>query len=319
MTRNGNLGTVGAARLVVLMITLVLAPVAWAASTYKVLHSFAGRDGAYPFAGLIFDTAGNLYGTTVGNACDGSHGTVFKLAPGANGSWTEKVLHSFGSGTDGAELVAGLVFDGEGNLYGATFGGGASYYGVAFELSPGANGNWTEAVLYSFGSGQYDGGGPQAGLIFDATGNLYGTTSLGGVGDSGTVFQLARSNGQWTETVLYSFCTSHHCTDGAYPQAGLIFDSTGNLYGTTLEGGNLKYCPGGHGYGCGTVFRLAPSNGRWTETVLHTFFPKAGDDPSAGLILDPAGNLYGTASGGGATGYGTVFELTPLNLDSGRD
>jgi uncharacterized repeat protein (TIGR03803 family) len=270
-----------------------------------------GRDGFTPYAGLIFDAAGNLYGTTYGGGTYGG-GTVFEVSPGASDQWSEKVLYSFGSGKDGVTPQGGLIFDGKGNLYGTTsFGGAFGGYGTVFELSP-SNGQWTESVLHAFN--QKDGAWPwYARLSFDTAGNLYGTTSSGGNQDCnggnnsgcGEVFQLVPSNGQWTESVLHFFSSGN---DGAYPYAGLVFDQAGNLYGTTTEGGNPK-CLGGNG--CGTVFRLRLSNGQWAETVLHAFFAKAGDGPAASVIFDTAGNLYGTTSGGGAFGFGNVFEVTP--------
>jgi uncharacterized repeat protein (TIGR03803 family) len=201
-------------------------------------------------------------------------------------------------------------------LYGTTYGGGTYGGGTVFEVSPGASDQWSEKVLYSFGSGK-DGVAPRAGLIFDGKGNLYGTTSFGSAGGGyGTVFQLTLSNGQWTETVLHAFGGS----DGVWPwYAGLIFDAAGNLYGTTSSGG-AQDCNGGNNEGCGTVFQLAPSNGQWTETVLHFFGSgKDGAYPYASLILDKAGNLYGTTTEDGnpkcvgGNGCGAVFQLSPSN------
>ncbi|MGB8889401.1 MAG: choice-of-anchor tandem repeat GloVer-containing protein [Candidatus Korobacteraceae bacterium] len=289
----------------------------------KVLHSFNGTDGANPEASLIFDAAGNLYGTTASggiHACNGhpnNCGTVFKLSPNSHGGWTESVLHSFGNGADGIYPVAGLIFDAAGNLYGTTENGGVhncnggSYCGTVFELSPNQGGGWTEKVLHSFGNGT-DGYGPEAGVVFDAAGNLYGTTENGGIHNRGTVFEMSpRGGGGWSETVLHSFGNGE---DGIYPVAGLIFDAAGNLYGTTEEGGIGRECPYG---GCGTVFELTPTEGGgWTEKNLHNFGVEERDGtyPSAGLIFDAAGNLYGTTGIGGAycsIGCGTVFELTP--------
>ena len=172
----------------------VLVTSTWAATNWneKVLHSFNGTDGAGPYAGLIFDAAGNLYGTTVGGGTYGG-GTVFELKPAVGGGWAEQVLHSFGNNAgnrnqDGNRPYDGLIFDAAGNLYGVTYGGGTYTYGTAFELTPTAGGGWTEQVLHSFNG--TDGAGPQAGLIFDADGNLYGTTAGGGTYNDGTVFEL---------------------------------------------------------------------------------------------------------------------------------
>src|ERR1019366_934096 len=214
----------------------------------KVLYSFIhnGTDGGFPQAGLIFDAAGNLYGTTseggTSSSCSGGCGTVFELTPTAGGGWTEKVLHNFNSnGTDGANPYAGLIFDAAGNLYGTTTVGGTYYYGTVFELTPTAGGGWTEKVLHSFNYNGTDGNNPQASLTIDAAGNLYGTTSGGGTYGNykGTVFELTpAAGGDWTETVLHNFVGP----DGAAPLAGLIFDAAGNLYGTTSGGGTYYLC-----------------------------------------------------------------------------
>jgi uncharacterized repeat protein (TIGR03803 family) len=268
-----------------------------------ILHSFEGQDGAYPSAGLIFDAAGNLYGTTISGGTKGS-GTVFKLAPGGHGEWTETVLHDFDN-WDGEAPAASLIFDKSGNLYGTTREGGRYDSGIVFKLATAANGEWTETVLHTFNG--KDGSDPLGALTFDSAGNLYGTTV--GAYDTdcsgsacGNVFKLApATDGKWTETVLHSFGGR----GGSGPGSALVLDRAGNLYGTTTSGGNLKTCSGD---GCGTVFQLIPSaNGKWTEKVLHTFNGRTdGSFPYAGLIFDAAGNLYG------ATWYGgVVFELVP--------
>ncbi len=273
--------------------------------TEKILHSFNGTDGGFPFAGLTIDAAGNLYGTTYEGGTYNS-GTVFELTPTKGGGWTEKVLHSFGNGADGAVPYAGLTIDAAGNLYGTTLAGGIHHVGTVFELTPTKGEGWTEKVLHSFGNGA-DGAFPRAGLIFDSAGNLYGTTSQGGAYNScmptiprnnistcGTVFELTpKAGGRWTERVLYSF--NHNGTDGYDPLAGLIFAAAGNLYGTTSMGGSEN----GRGcfLGCGTVFELTPTKGGgWTEKVVHNFDGTDGVSPSAGLIIDAAGNLYGTTN-----------------------
>ncbi len=276
--------------------------------TETVLYSFAGgSDGAYPRAGLILDSAGNLYGTTYAG---GAHtlGTVFQLAPTSSTSnWTETLLHSFAGGSDGANPRAGLILDSAGNLYGTTYAGGTPNLGTVFRLSPPISPatNWTETVLHPFAGGS-DGANPRAGLILDSAGNLYGTTS-GGTNDLGTVFELAppiSPAANWTETLLHSFVGG--TSDGAAPYAGLILDSAGNLYGTTYAGGTPNL---------GTVFRLSPPISPaaiWTETLLYSFLNTPdGASPYARLILDSAGNLYGTTSGGGGYGAGSVFQLSP--------
>src|ERR1022692_2364418 len=211
-----------------------LTPAAGGTWTEKVLHSFLndGTDGVNPVAGLIFDGAGNLYGTTYQGGTYGD-GTVFELTPAAGGTWTEQVLHNFNyDSTDGAGPHAGLIFDAAGNLYGTAASGGTYSYGTAFELTPAAGGTWTEKVLWNFGSGA-DGSYPQGGLIFDAAGNLHGTTTSGGAHGPGTVFELMPAGGgTWSERVVHSFGNG---ADGSGPYAGLIFDAAGNLYGTTHQ------------------------------------------------------------------------------------
>jgi uncharacterized repeat protein (TIGR03803 family) len=298
----------------IIIAILMLAPGAGAASKYKTLHKFTGgKDGAFPLASLIFDQAGNLYGTTL---VGGAHhkGTVFKLAPNADGSWRESVLYNFCSRTycgDGTEPEASLIFDQAGNLYGTTYAGGALDQGTVFKLTPNADGSWRESVLYSFCSRTNcrDGEFPEASLIFDAVGNLYGTTYAGGaLNHDGTVFKLTpNADGSWRESVLCSFCSRTNCSDGEFPEASLIFDQAGNFYGTTFAGGDQELCLAG---GCGVVFKLTPnSKGGWNERLLHTFADRPGASPHAGLIFDPAGNLYGTSSGN--TTLGSVFEITP--------
>ena len=261
--------------------------------TSKTLHSFTGDgDGAYPYAGLIMDSSGNLYGTTENGGS--GYGTVFELAY-SGGSYSEKILYTFtGTGGDGANPWAGLIMDSSGNLYGTTPSGGSGY-GTVFELAY-SRGSYSEEILYSFTDSGGDGANPYAGLIMDSTGNLYGTTALGGAYGVGTVFQLAYSAGSYNEKVLHSF-TKY---DGLQPYAGVIMDSSGNLYGTV-------YASIG---GYGTVFELAYSAGSYSEKILYTFTGTADDgaNPSAGLIMDSSGNLYGTTYNGGS-GYGTVFEL----------
>lgn len=323
---------------------------------YKVLHHFEnnGKDGYYPAANLIFDAAGNLYGTTAEGGTSQA-GTVFELMPAKGGKWKEKILHSFeGNSSDGSEPLAPVAFDATGSLYGTNFYEGAYGYGTLFRLAPGKNGDWTEKVLHNFDFNGEDGFSSRAGVVFDNSGNLYGTTVLGGTGGNGTVFEETRGkNGSWTENVLYSFTGgtdgslanaplvfdssgslysttvaggshgagnvfkltgnakgkwalttlySFENVDGVYPEGGVIFDTAGNLYGTTYQGGAYN--------SSGTVFKLMPGGGTWTETVVHSFGNGPdGSSPEAGLIMDASGNLYGTTNEGGTYGYGTVFEV----------
>jgi uncharacterized repeat protein (TIGR03803 family) len=260
--------------------------------TEKILYSFTGPDGSEPYAALIFDTTGNLYGTTLSGGVYG-FGTVFELVSGSNGTWSQKVLHSFTGGNDGATPDGPLIFDGVGRLYGTTTSGGPHDYGAVFELTPGSKG-WTEKIIYALpGAG---GSGPFDGLIFDSASKLYGTSAT-------TVFQLTPGpNGTWTENTIHTFLGGK---DGAYAESGLILDKAGNLFGTTSTGG-AHY---------GTVYGLKPgSDNTWTETVVHRFAAGAGDGVFPGpanLIQDARGNLYGTTSQGGAANAGVVYEITP--------
>ncbi len=328
------------------------AQTASAAYTESVLYGFSNAcvqpgclNGASPEAGLIEDASGNLYGTTSAGGASQLFGTVFKLTPNGNDSYTESVLYNFCSQggtncTDGANPVAGLIEDASGNLYGTTANGGANYSsncyngscGTVFRLAPNGDGSYSQSVLYSFcaqgGMSCTDGANPLVGLIEDASGNLYGTTWQGGAtipfGDrtttGGTVFKLKpNGDGTYSESVLYTFCSQSGCTDGESPSSGLIEDASGNLYGTTSNGGVISsYC--GNTIGCGTVFKLAPNgDGSYSESVLYSFCSQSGctdgDDPGEGLIEDVSGNLYGTTGYGGTTigttTGGTVFRLAP--------
>jgi len=283
--------------------------------TYSVLYNFAGNaDGQNPGAGLVLDHNGDLYGTTpLGGNPNGNSGIAYELTPAGDGQWTETVLYTFcpeAACLDGASPKSSLIFDGAGNLYGTTYSGGASNAGVVFELSPTTMGPWTEKVLYSF-TVQAIGLAPQAGLIFDSFGDLYGTDPAGGTGKRcpggcGFVYELTpSSDGEWQETTTYNFTGGG---DGGTPFGGLISDSHGNLYGTTSEGEGKTY---------GTVFQLSlGGNGQWTETTLHTFVNTDGSGPRDAVALDRFGNIYGTTPLGGNArscrdGCGTVFMLAP--------
>jgi uncharacterized repeat protein (TIGR03803 family) len=278
--------------------------------TENVLYSFMGPDGAYPYASLTIDSAGNLYGTTYsGGAC--SRGEVFELVKSSQG-YAETILHSFGcTATDGSSPYAGLIMDSAGNLYGTTESAGdltacgGFGCGIVFELVD-SGGDYTEKVLYSFiGT---NGEMPVGGLISDSSGNFYGTTEEGGANGDGTVFELVKSSSGYTEKVLYSF-RGPDDNDGQAPVAGLVIDQAGDLYGTTSLGGS-----GCGSQGCGIVFELANSLGAYTEKILHYFgAPGDGDNPSSQLVMDNGGNLYGTTDVGGATvcDCGTVFQVNP--------
>jgi uncharacterized repeat protein (TIGR03803 family) len=278
------------------------------ARSYQVLHSFTGKDGANPSSTLVRDRAGNLYGTTVQggdmSACRSMGcGVVFML----DKTGKETVLHTFTGGADGWNPYGNLVRDTAGNLYGSAANGGIANIcngagcGVVFRVD--TSGSFT--VLYSF-TGGTDGAVPFAGLLLDAAGNLYGTTSIGGDLSAcmglgcGVVFMLDTTS---KETVLHTFAGK----DGADPVGDLVRDSAGDLYGTTLLGGDLTGC---YGSGCGVVFKL-DATGKFI--VLHTFAEQSGGElPFAGLVRDEAGNLYGTTTAGvlgGVHGAGTVFKV----------
>jgi len=283
--------------------------------TETVLYSFAGgSDGSFPYiTALVFDGNGALYGTTERGGGKRNYGTVFQLTPPAitGGAWTESVLHRF-SGTDGAYPQSGLVFDDHGVLYGETSAGGSSGRGTVFLLTPPVppGGTWTESVLYNFGSSEAS---PILVLLFGKNGALYGLT-LGNENDpqiSGTIFELrppAVGGGAWTQRVLHAFTDG---ADGGNPE-GLAFGEDGVLYGTTLFGGTT---------GNGVVFQLTPPaspGGQWTETVLYNF---AGGSDGSLCYSNPLpgknGVLNGATSAGGASGQGTLFQLTPPAVAGG--
>jgi uncharacterized repeat protein (TIGR03803 family) len=337
--------------------------------TESVLYSFAGgADGATPWAAVTFDTSGNLYGTTTAGGTS-SAGTVFKLAPNSNGTWTESVLYSFTGGSDGAyPQWCGVILDASGTLYGMTSGGGSQDMGVVYKLTPNSGGSWTYSLLHTFTGGK-DGSYPQVGILaFNTAGKLYGTTSDGvdNYGecptrhDCGSIFEMTpQSDGSWKEQVIFRFTgvgtgrrpdgtlsfdsagrlygaaaggggilgTAFRLTlgakgkwneqvlhvfqgnqDGAYPASGVVFDTVGNLYGSTFYGEDENG-------GCcfGQVFKLIPHSNRWDYRAVHRFHgpPQDGSNTNAGVVFDTAGNLYSTAQNGGTSGYGVVFEFTP--------
>ena len=263
--------------------------------TYSVIYNFTakGSDGATPYGGPILDRAGNLYGTTYLGGSFGA-GSVYRLSPSGS-SWTYTSLYSFKAGSDGSGPAFGsLAMAPNGALFGTTEGGG--FFGTAFEVCacPGR-----ETVIHSFGTGT-DGAQPIGGVVLDSAGNVYGTTSLGGANGNGTVFEAKRSGKTWTESVLYSFTGG---SDGINPPAGVTLDTHGNLFGTTSLGG---------ANGVGVVYELSPSSSGWTETILYNFQGlNDGQNPVGGVVLDRAGNLYGTTFDGGVNGGGTVYELSP--------
>ena len=361
---------------IVFMLTLVTSPAAQA-QTFSVIHTFTGgQDGGWPYAGLTIDNSGTLYGTTYrygahdagvvyrlklkggnrifnpiytftggsdgggpegrvivgpngtlyGTTAEGGngYGTVFSLKPSPTACqtalcpWTKTVLYVFKGAPDcgngGAPTSFGdLTFDQAGNIYGTTYSGGVNNTGCVYKLAPSGGGSYTESVIHSFTGGS-DGRFPFTGVILDSTGNLYGTTGQGGPSDFGTVYQLVPTGGGYTENILYSFKGG---SDGRYAFGGLVFDQSGNLYGSTEDGG-----PGL----AGTAFELTPAgNGNWSYTAIYSFSGNPSyNGPYASFVMDGAGNLYGTTWGSGAKGYGNVFKLTrtiqpPWNYTSLHD
>jgi uncharacterized repeat protein (TIGR03803 family) len=270
------------------------------AQNFQLLHTFQGPDGAQPYAGLSMRGA-TLYGTTRTGHSGSNWGGAYLLRPNGSG-WVFQNIHIF----DGT-ILDRVVFGPSGVLYGTSPNNIAGHpYGYVYNLEPPVNvcttalcSFWSSTVLYAF-SGGSDGATPLYGdLTFDQTGNMYGTTSAGGSGN-GVVYEMMGSGSNWTEQPLYAFSGS---LDGGTPYSGVIFDSAGNLYGTTTAGGAS---------GNGTVYELSPSGSGWTEQVLYSF--QGGSDgsyPAAGLIFDQSGNLYGATASGGTGSGGTVFELSP--------
>jgi uncharacterized repeat protein (TIGR03803 family) len=299
--------------------------------TENVLYSFqGGADGRQPGMGVVFDSIGNLYGTTQygGNAqvCGGGCGTIFELSPPTQpgGQWTHTVLYTFQGGFDG-QYPGEVLFGANGALYGTTVSGGTPGVpchtntrikygcGTVFQLTPpsGKGGSWSKTVLYTFPGFTHDGTGPSSEITFDSLGNLYGTSG-GGTTGYGTVFQLTppkNNGGSWTETVLYDFTGGK---DGGNPAGTVTLGANGVLYGAASYSGVTN--------ASGVVFQLTPpgNNGAWTETALHTFpgFNGDGTTPASTLAIDGSGNLYGTTVFGGSTacylGCGTIFKVTPL-------
>jgi uncharacterized repeat protein (TIGR03803 family) len=287
----------------------------WAQS---VLYTFTGlSDGGSPLANVIFDSSGDLYGTTVTggdlSTCFGfGCGVVFQLVPNPDGSWTPNILYRFSGGPDGGVPRQGLVLDAAGIVYGSTTNGGdpncisAQGCGVVFQLTHQMDGSWKYAVLHAFH--QQDGAYPVGNLTLDSAGVLYGATDVADAGVNGLVFKLTpNQDGTWTETVLHRFTSPQ---DAAFPFAGVVLDKSGNLYGTTANGGDLS-C--GDGYGCGAVYRMSLNpDGSWSEHVLHRFEGTPGANPyNASVVIDDAGNIYGDTSNCGATCAGSVYQLIP--------
>src|SRR6266446_1051732 len=306
MDRSGNFYGVGLSG-----IFFQLSPNGSGGWNYADLYNCGGC--AYPVGPLVMDHAGNLYTSNY-------FGDVSEFSPDGSGGWSESLIYSFNGKSGGGPST--VVVDRAGNLYGVDALEGRYGLGYIFELSPTSGGGWSVTDLYDFGGSDGAGGagasGIVGGLTMDASGNLYGTTFAGGASTScssgcGVVFKLTNSSGVWTETVLHSF----HGTDGSKPDAQLFMDAAGNLYGTTTAGGTD---------GFGVVFETSLVSGTWHTRVLYNFTNVGGDGayPQSALIMDAAGDLYGTTeSGGGSTncsvesdnGCGTAFKL----LRSGRN
>jgi uncharacterized repeat protein (TIGR03803 family) len=301
------------------------------AQSVTVLHAFTGgSDGVAPLSGVVFDSLGNLYGTTFSGgsttACGGDGcGAVYELTPAVGGIWQETILFSFANSGSGGAPTGNLLLDGNGNIFGTDVLGGTNIEcsdntgglfgcGLVFELSPSSAG-WQESIPFVLNSARM-GEVPEGGVTADTAGNLYGVTSLGGnlsdcggVG-CGTVFRLSPTvSGGWQPSLLHTFMGGK---DGSAPRdSSLALDASGNVYGTTVSGGNAA-CS------CGVVFELSPlAGGGWKETVIHAFSGLDGANPTAGLTFDAAGNLFGTTLGGGnlslcnGFGCGVAFELSP--------
>lgn len=269
--------------------------------TTRTLYQFQGvQDGGLPYGDIIFDHSGNLYGGVLlgGQGCYEGCGSIYELTP-SGGGWTKSIAYAFQGGNDG-ESPEGIIFDHSGNIVGAAFEGGQNGYGTVFELTP-SSGGWQETTLYAFNPSGNGGFLPEAGLIEDAAGNFYGSTS-DGPGSSGVIFELSPANGGWTYTVLYNLPPQY---EGG-PTAPLAMDAAGNLYGTI--NGYCVECPG-------AIFKLSPSQNGWTFTSLHDFTGYGdGAHPHSNVSIDANGNLFGTAATGG-TGCnfncGVVWEITP--------
>lgn len=268
--------------------------------TQTVVHAFTGgNDGSGPGARVTVDRAGNIYGMAPTGGAFGL-GTIYKIRPVPHGSWTFNVIHAFTGGPDGATGSAGRMILRNGHLYGAVTAGGNFGSGIVFELRAGGGGDRDLKVLYSF-RGQPDGSFPYGALIFDGSGNIYGTTYYGGANGIGAVYKLSpQPVGEWTEEVIYSF---QEGADGNSPISNLVFDNAGNLYGTTSEGG----------LGRGTIFKLTPvAPGKWNETVVHAFEgPPDGGFAYNGMVVDNFGNFYGATVHGGDDDDGCVYQFMP--------
>lgn len=308
--------------LAVAVVTMGLAASSFGADQETVLHTFTnGSDGSIPFSGLTIDTKGNLYGTTdMGGSPEFGDGTVFQLTPETSGGFSFQTIHAFSQAKgDGGNPAGSVVLDATGNIYGTTSNGGSAGCGIVYELSPTKGGTWKENILHNF-QGNRDGCNSSGFVILDEAGNLFGATASGGGGVNntfcnngcGTVFELTKlANGKFSEKVIHRFAGENE--DGRNPLGGLVFDKSGNLWGTTQVGGHSHSPTCGGADVCGTVFELTPNaNGTWTENTLFSFSDNStGFNPVTNLVIDDEGNLYGTTVNGGPSLEGLVFKLTP--------
>jgi uncharacterized repeat protein (TIGR03803 family) len=299
---------------------------------YEVLYNFCTlnncADGFDPESvALVVDVSGNLYGTTAGGgAGNDDAGTVFKLAPNAKRTrWTLSTIYNFctthsdcsdgfypRSGLAYQGATSGALYDGMSPLYGVALGGGKRSGGVVYTISPKTHGGWAQRVVYAFcaegGSNCTDGFQPSSVPLVDAAGNLFGVTATGGAQASGVAYKLSPGSGQhmWSETLLHDFCSLSACADGSVPLGNLVEDASGNLYGVAAKGGNPS-CNGG----CGVIYKIAPDN---NQSVIYAFCSLVscadGRGPSAGLTMDNAGNILGTAPLGGANNAGVLYQLS---------
>lgn len=273
--------------------------------THTVLYNFTGgADGGEPYKGVTLDAQGNLYGTAVtggGGSCEGGCGVTFKLTKSGS-TWTQSVIHTFTGGNDGSGPGSGVTFDRHGNLYGMTPTGGANGVGTIYALKPQSDGSYKLRVIHTFTGGRDGLGGSAGRLLLGGRGQLYGVSTVGGVNGEGTAFVLTPTqSGQFTFQVIYAFKGS---PDAGFPYGALLADKQGNLYGTT-------YYDGAHDFG--SVYQLKRNGNSWTESVIYSF--KGGTDGSSSisnLVIDAAGNLYGTTSeGGSGCSCGVIFKLAP--------
>jgi uncharacterized repeat protein (TIGR03803 family) len=269
--------------------------------TESIIQFFSFAVGTIPQAGLTIDASGNLYGTTSSGA--NGYGSVYKLTPNVNGTWSETVLYKFLGQPDGEISRAEVTLDTAGNVYGTTTTGGSSSDGIVFQLVRSATGEWTENVLYDFVSTV--GCTPVAPVWIDSAGNLYGTAAGCGVNNAGAVYELSPGSEGWTETTIHSFGGP---LDGALPQSPLTPDKGGNLWGTTLFGGAEN---------CGTVYVLMRgADGSWTEYKVYTFVywgdgSTNASEPFSGVTFGDGKTMYGTSALGGTFDEGSIYQVTP--------